>query len=319
MSYVRYAENQIKLKCDATSIMDCTYLRFMNDRTNDMWYYAFINGVEYVNENTALITYEIDVMQTWFIQKGSIQPCLVKREHVNNDNIVGELEPEPVSSDIYDIDTLQYTSPDGTLFSDYLYVVTTTGEPDELQVDYSDYRSMGMLNNDLLIGAQMYAFLPDPSALKPVLNRIMGGNWDEQERKEDVLDMFAFPSKFCDSRKAQNTHQLTITHPSTLHGYTPKNNRLFTYPYSYLQVSTMNGDSAIFRWEFFYEGYDSTSFPVNFEVYGNPIGGGTIHCYPYSYQNVVKSLDNAVVMDNFPKIPYAYDAYQAWVASGGQT
>ena len=321
VSYVRYTANRVKLKCDATEIMDCTYLRFQNDRSVDMWYYAFINAVEYVNENTAIVTFEIDVMQTWFIQKGSIQPCLVRREHVTSDNIEGNLEPEPVGGEHWEGDALTYTSDYVDLFANYVYVVSTTGEPNETGsfVPHTGYKIMPMSNNNMLIGAKQYIFADNASALKDQLNQIMGGNWDEQERKEDVIDMFAFPAYFANSDVAANTHQLTIAHPTTLDGYTPKNNKLYTYPYSYLMATTMNGDSANYQWENFFDVYPLTSFNVNFTAYGNPIGGGMIHCYPDNYQSIANNIDAGIVIDNFPKVPYSYDAYQAWVASGGQT
>ena len=63
-SYTRYTRNQIKIKDDATALFGCTYLRFMNTRSNSKWFYAFITGIEYINEGTTLVTYEIDVMQT---------------------------------------------------------------------------------------------------------------------------------------------------------------------------------------------------------------------------------------------------------------
>ena len=101
-SYTRYTKNQIKIKDDATSLLNCTYMRFMNDRTVDKWFYAFITSVEYVNENTALVTYEIDVMQTWFIQNGTLLPCYIERQHVLDDTFSTNLEAEPVGSEVYD-------------------------------------------------------------------------------------------------------------------------------------------------------------------------------------------------------------------------
>lgn len=309
-SYVRYTRNSIKLKADTTDIMDCTYLRFKNDRSVDKWFYAFINAVEYVNENTCLVTYEIDVMQTWFIQNGSVRACMVLREHVTDDIFGNHLEAEPVGSDVYEYDTVNYTSADGALFSDYNLIVNTSEEPDDPNE---------ILNNGLVNGTKYRSLATDNPYgifnLITALVQLINGSWSSGDKPYEVIDMFTFPSKFASLNLLDNLHYISVTHPNTLNGYTPKNKKLYSYPFSYLFGTTMNGSSCAYRWEYF----TSIDNPIQFKCYGNPIGGGQIHCYPTAYDGVMDNIDAALVMDDFPKNPFAFDAYQAWVASGGKT
>ena len=152
ISYTRYTRDTIKLKCDATDIMDCSYMRFKNDRNVDKWYYAFINAVEYINENTAMITYEIDVMQTWFIQNGTLRPCYIERQHVLDDTFSTNLEAEPVGSDVYDFTEITVSGVSGD-FSRYDVVLCTTEEPVE----------SNMLKDGIICGATYDYFpIPDP-------------------------------------------------------------------------------------------------------------------------------------------------------------
>ena len=58
---------------------------------------------------------------------------------------------------------------------------------------------------------------------------------------------------------------------------------------------------------------------MQFNLIANPVGGGMIAMHPVAYNGYSGAYDCAVVMDNFPKMSYAIDAYQAWVASGGKT
>jgi hypothetical protein len=51
----------------------------------------------------------------------------------------------------------------------------------------------------------------------------------------------------------------------------------------------------------------------------NCVGGGSIAMYPESYNGYSGAHDSAVVMDNFPRMSYAIDSYQAWVANGGKS
>lgn len=313
ISYTRYTRNSIKLKADTTDIIDCTYLRFKNDRSVDKWYYAFINSVEYVNENTCLITYEIDVMQTWFIQNGSIEPCYVLREHVSDDTFGVNLEAEPVGSDVYDCDEITYTSTDGALFGTYSLIVNTTQDP-------NDNPASTVYNNKLYNGTKMYVIdASNESALSnftTAMQILLEGSWQGSIRPVEIVDMFTFPTKFSDTNVLNNTHPLTVTHPTMLDGYTPKNKKLFGYPFSYLQASTKDGSGGLYRWEYF-DGMLETTNAVEFTSYGNPIGGGSIICYPERYNGINENIDAKMTINNFPKNPFNYDAYQAWVAAGG--
>lgn len=305
VSYVRYAKNQIKLKADATSLLGVTYMRFMNDRANDKWFYAFVNNIEYVNENTSLITYEIDVMQTWFIQVGSVRPCMVLREHTNDDTFGTNIEAEPVGSDIYDNDFLTQSNE----FDDYAIVIETTGEPDDNE----------LWQKGMFVGTQYkYAIASqssDASFIKETLGDLIG-DWSLNERQEDVVNLFTVPYWVITNTNFVN-HAITVTAPTSFDNYTPKNKKLFTYPYSYLQCTTFNGDGGTYRWEYF----DGTVLgnDLQFNMYGTEIGGGQIVCYPNVYNGISDNMDAGVQMSNFPKNSFSYDAYEAWIANGGKT
>ena len=320
-SYVRYTRNSVKIKADTTDIMDCTYMRFKNDRSVDKWFYAFINSVEYLNENTCLVTYEIDVMQTWFIQNGAIRPCYVLRQHVSDDTFGINLEPEPVGSDVYDCDEITYTSTDGALFGEYSLIINTTESPLDSQGNVRTSIYNNKLYNGTLItatnlsgtDAQIETALVNVS---DALQRILQGSWTSGDRPVEVVDMFTFPTKFTSYNVLSNTHPITVTHAGSFDGYTPKNKKLFGYPYSYLQASTKDGSGCTYKWEYF-DGMLETTHDVKFKAYGNPIGGGSIICYPETYNGVNENLDAKLSITNFPKNPFNYDAYQAWIAAGG--
>lgn len=305
--YTRHNGNTIKLKVSNDTVADCTYLRFQN-KPNGMWYYAFINATNYINENVTEIIFEIDVMQTWFIQKGTIAPCMVLREHVNNDTFGVHLEEEPVGSEVYECDSVPYTSEDGLLFNSYNLIINTSEEPDINDI----------VNNRLVNGTKFYSL--DASNDTAVYNEIhaliglINGSWDSGDKPIEVIDMFTFPEKFSNTSINDNTHIIELSHPSSLSGYVPKNKKLYSYPFAFMQGTTMNGSACMYRWEYFDDISD-----ISFRCYGNPIGGGQIHCYPTKYDGIINNIDAALVMNDFPKNPFAYDAYQAWVAAGGKT
>ena len=323
-SYTRYTRNQVKLKDDATTLLGCTYMRFKNDRAVDKWFYAFVTGCDYINENTVLITYEIDVMQTWFIQNGGIQPCYVIRQHVSDDTFGVNLEAEPVGSDVYDCDELAYTSASGALFGNYSLVINTTDDP--INGD-TGHAKTSIYNNKLYNGTTVTVTnllgTDDEieSALENVttaLQLLLQGSWESGRKPIEVVDMFTFPTQFAHYNVLENTHPLSITHAGSFDGYIPKNKKLFGYPFSFLQATTKDGSGCSYRWEYF-DGMLETSNEIDFTAYGNPIGGGSIICYPDRYNGVNNNLDAKIAITNFPKNPFNFDAYQAWIASGGST
>ena len=312
-SYTRYTKNQVKLKTDATSIMDCTYLRFMNDRTADMWYYAFINSVEYVNENTALVTYEIDVMQTWFIQKGTVRPCMVRREHSANDTIYSNLETEPIGSDSYQYDFISNADSGGHhLFDSKKLIINTSGEPASDQDKFVDGMFVGTKFRELNCNSSA-----DVSTIMTTLSDLIG-DWDEGEQREQIIDLYTVPEAVTTNN---DLISVKMGHKS-FNGYVPKNKKLFSYPYCYLYCTTYNGQSSMYRWEYFGEFLTPETPPsdnASFRLYGTKLGGGVVMCYPEVYAGVVDNKEAAIIMDNFPKNSFVYDAYQAWLAAGGST
>lgn len=314
-SYVRYTRNQVKIQCDVTSILGCSYMRFLNDRAGDKWFYAFINNVEYVNENTALVTYEIDVMQTWFFQGGSVKPCMVLREHVNDDRFGVNLEEEPIGSTEYDSDFL--ASFDSMFSGENNIVIQSTGRPQlagntVLQGLYdgtrywthkAEYGVDPTSSDSKTYGEVITEYLDD-----------LLGNWDAGEQSQDVIDMYTVPSPIAEQDITSfSEFALDMTRPSTFDNYTPKNNKLFMYPFSYLFCTTHNSASSMYRWEYF----DGTN--IEFKGMGTPLGGGQVIAYPRAYNGQEENMDSAIAITDFPKNAFVFDAYQAWIASGGKT
>lgn len=324
LSYQRYTRNAIKIECDAIELLGVTYMRFKNTRqfpnpdpqqtepvTKGMWFYAFVNYIDYINEKTAIIYYEIDVMQTWFIQKGTIRPCMVLREHVNDDTWGKYLEPEPFGSEIYD--RVQVATAEGFDALENSVVINSTAEPQS----GSSYMNNGLFNGTRY--AAVDVSVTPQNAVAEMYNML--GSWDKQEQSANIIDMFTFPTRYCNANTSGNQTDVKFERPTTMDLYTPKNNKLFTYPYSFLGVTTKNGNANQFKWEYFHYIEDVTDhkYKLEFDVYGTPLGGGMIICYPANYNGVYPDLDDAVVMSDFPKNAFAYDAYQAWIANGGRT
>ena len=117
-SYQRINRGKIRLEVKADSIYSYNYLMFKNTAYGNKWFYAFINSVEYVNDVTSEITFEIDVIQTWFFEC-ILEASYVERETSSTDNIGENIAPEPV-----DLGPIRCSKVNDTgLFESYVAVV----------------------------------------------------------------------------------------------------------------------------------------------------------------------------------------------------
>ena len=94
-SIVRERTNALRVEGDIGEYYDVNYLMFQNDNFSDKWFYAFIVDVQYINPNTTLIVFQLDVMQSWLFDY-TILPSLVEREHVYDDSLYANLIPEGI-------------------------------------------------------------------------------------------------------------------------------------------------------------------------------------------------------------------------------
>ncbi len=96
-SYQRVNREYIRVEGKADSYRSCNYMSFVNQSHSDKKYYAFVDSVEYVNENTFEISYTIDVMTT-YANRLNFHDCFVEREHSLTDAPGDNLVPENVNT-----------------------------------------------------------------------------------------------------------------------------------------------------------------------------------------------------------------------------
>lgn len=84
-SYIRHTNNAIRVAISPDNALGCNYMAFRNTSFGNKMFYAFITDVEYVNNETSLITYSIDVLQTYFL-------TLIFYRHILSGSIVSQMQ-----------------------------------------------------------------------------------------------------------------------------------------------------------------------------------------------------------------------------------
>lgn len=97
--------------------------------------------------------------------------------------------------------------------------------------------------------------------------------------------------------------------PENLDGYTPRNQKLRTYPYMYLGFNPSNGSSKIYRYEDFTNGIPR--FKLISEVNPNP----SIYFIPQNYRGQNgDSMQDISSLNGYPTLSSKNDYYNSWIA-----
>ena len=77
-------DNIIHFPAHIDDIINYNYVMYQNDNYTNKWFYAFVEDMEYVNNNLTNIKIKTDVWQTWCFDL-TFRKMFVEREHVNLD------------------------------------------------------------------------------------------------------------------------------------------------------------------------------------------------------------------------------------------
>lgn len=109
------------------------------------------------------------------------------------------------------------------------------------------------------------------------------------------------------------TYKQLVSTPNSLDGYTPRNQKLRTYPYLYVGFNPTNGTSKIYRYEDFENG--TPSFNICSEVNPNP----TIVFIPLNYRGQSgENLSDISALTGYPTLSSKSDYFNSWLAQNSE-
>ena len=318
VSYQRHTRGSIRLKKLADNIYDCNYMMFKNTAFGDRWFYAFIREVEYISNTVCEVTYEIDVMQTWFFDVTLLQ-SFVEREHSVTDVAGDNLIPEPVHLGDYWLGTANGTG----FFNVFDVVIVCPYKPDgdtQRWIDNFDTQVVDknptMLTHTAISTAMAsYENNPFEDAFRYL---------SEQDKIESVVDCYLIPRQFLDVPQTgiYNYHIIdgnlpvkeyvfSQQHPTSLScGYTPKNKKLLTYPYNKFVIDTGDGNLHDYCYEFF----EQSEGKIKFQIFCYRGGNMAFKACPVEYKGETVNKTESCLLTDFPPFPYLIDSFKAWLA-----
>ena len=310
MSYQRAKRGRVRVQYKVEDLYDCNYIAFQNSSFGDKWFYAFIDDVTYVNNITSEISYTIDVIQTW-ITEMDLQQCFVAREHSVTDvagdnrvpegldigdmvcrlgfqNLVDFRETQPI------IMVAKGTTSTGGAFKGGFYGQTFS---------MSLYDVYPCTEEGI---AQLEGWLKDV------------GFWNEPQA---VQSIFMGNSALGINRSGtpfSATKNFSVPFREGLRrkdGSPVRNQKLNTYPYTFLRVTNMAGQVHDYYYELFPKA-ETIVFQGCFS-YSDKL---SITFAPMGYKSVPSlAIDpnETITYDAFPMCSYAVDDFARRIALGG--
>lgn len=307
-------------------IIEYNYVMYRNEGFSNKWFYAYITGMEFLNPNTTAVSIKTDVFQTWQFDL-TYKQTFVEREHVNDDTVGSNTIEESLELGDYVINTSTTLTPNqivkdvnnNLITTSYPIFFQTTTLVSGLSIASTMFEAR---YNNVFSGLYFFAVQGADDA-RAIIKR-----YADNGISDNIIAIFHAPKEFLQGANVfgelgyniyipVNSTSLstllsstTITRPSTVNGYTPKNNKLFAYPFSYVGVDNSTGITATFRYE------DFANATPKFYMAGAIGQGCTVRLCPVSYKSYTTDAEvfsYGVTGAKFPICAWAKDYYTNWV------
>lgn len=296
----------------ADNLYDVNYIAFRNNNFGTKWFYAFVKAINFINPGVTEIEYEIDVLQTWMFDF-KVGRSFVAREHVSNDTVGMHTQPEGLDTGQYLMGPPVTT---GVLNpkEDYSIGVACT-------FDQELNPAVGYISGDVYNGLKILSM-----GTADEVNDFLATAADDN-KASGIVSIFMLPTILVANREAPNGYLSSVIldkdvsgsfkYVQQAGGYTPKNKKLYTYPYNFLYVTNYNSTPGSFRYEFF--DTPNCRFGLHGAVSPNP----EFLLIPYHYKNQSADTDQnrneAMGLSGFPQCAYTTDVYKMYLADGANS
>lgn len=307
---------------NADDIITSDYMMFTNDGSK--WYYAFIDRVVYVNEQRCDIFFTIDDLQTWYFDY-TLRPVYVEREHAANDAVGANILDEPISTG-----ELRYTEQDPyDEMMDCVLVVDTTEQPDGVGAVGNQKKKdcKGGYINGQYSGCGKVVFDIGSGSVGANAPNVWFSHMNQTGGGASIIAAYMVPKvvfKGADEsyffKSGENIFETypnaypiggtvdpAITPHGAIDGYTPRNNKLYTYPYNFMRVSNLRGGYHDYRFEFFGKS-------LRFIVKGSIDPTGDVVIIPMNYNGKDNNPEEIMNLGGYAQCSWAYNSYDNYVA-----
>ena len=312
---VSYQRDTSTFRCPAQidSIRNCNYIMYQNPAYSNKWFYGFIKKMTYINDGMTEVQFEIDPLQT-FMFDITVRPSFIEREHTNDDTVGANTVPENIEIGEYISSNLQMAFVYNIIYCYYVVAVTKLFDsaigPTPPTLPYS-------VSNACIPDGCYYVALETIDAVKQFVKY-----YDGNGAKDAIVAIFVAPKECFPSVMEPNGQGYkvnlkpsmvfatdeTINRPSnTLGSYTPRNRKLLTFPYRFMQASNNAGQTVTYKWEDFSDA--NATFQLRFAL----SSGGSGRVYPKNYKGMERNFDEGINLGKLPVGSWQNDLFTNWM------
>ena len=310
-------------------LLQYNYCMYKNDSYKDKWFYAFITDCTYVNDGLTTLKIETDVFQTWQFDL-TYMNSFIEREHVSDDTIGNHTIPEGLETGEYIINASGSVNTTDFLYTKMHVCIGVSWIPDNTP----DFDITNRLIGGVYSGLTYFVFYTTTDAYKFIKAYANEGH------VQDIVNLYMIPEVLAAITSSTTwttaslggqtgitfislhgstgatiiSQNIAITTPSTLNGYTPKNNKLFCYPYNCLSITNNAGTQAEFRYE------DFTSNSPSFDLIGVQTPSTSMWLLPKNYKKDTTSKSGynwGIPLAKIPQGSWNADMYTNWMTQNG--
>ena len=314
ITYQRVKRNYIRVEINAENLYDCNYIMFQNTSFGNKWFYAFIKKVEYLSNMVSEIEYEIDVMQTWFWDC-TMQECFIERQHSYTDNVGDNLIEENLELGEYVSNGFNpsLNSNNTPLLGSPFLVIASTVYIKSGDVVYTKFD--GDYVNGIFTGLYYHIFQVTTQGVLNIRDFIEDVIRDTGST-DCVVDIFMIPAFLVPDHLNPSVHRFTpmqetysFAKPlSSIDGYTPRNKKLLTYPFNFLEVIDVHGNEGVYQYEYF------SGNNVVFDYTGAISCDPSMMITPRNYKGVDYNYNEKMVYKGFPHCSFDTDLWKVYLA-----
>lgn len=298
-------DNVVRINKNIDSLINYNYLTYTNVGFTNKTYYCFITNMEYLNEDCTAITFETDVLQTYYFDI-NYKKSFIEREHVSDDTLGLHTYPENLYTGEYEVCS---HVKDTTLDNQVVIMASTVSPGEYLPLAGGVYQGIPS-------GVNYYNLGEYDEGIKNLLQQMMNDG-----KTDAVQSLFLAPKLFVQennvlvpSSKTPHTYDINVKKWRSMFNYNLKNNKCLTYPFFYILVTNGQNGSIVLKQERWIE---DTSDNMTLKVNCCLTPGCSINCFPSLYNEDSKNYLETLNLGKFPQINWSGDPYINWLTENG--
>ena len=311
------------------------YVMYKNANYRNKWFFAFITSMKWSNNTMTDIFIKTDSFQTWQFDL-EYKKSFIEREHVNDDTVGLHTVPE-------NLETGEYVCNSSVKLYEGDANTTVCAMCSDLPDEVKDTLNINLnYYNGILNGCYIMCF--DPENFTLAISNFLRA-MDKLAKADAVISVFIVPNSLIEGTINYQVCNINVggghtisckcgalpstmgakvlatstafSAPSTVDGYTPKNNKLRVWPYSYFYASNFAGTDVEFKYEEF------TGGSCSFKTLGAITPGCSIRCVPLNYKKLsetgtsTKSFNAGIPLAKYPICSWKSDTYINWLTENG--